>query len=55
MLRSGYGSARQGPDLELLEPEHRSNPLFDAAMILLHHIAHVFERSYPYTVRYRSL
>ncbi len=54
-VRSGYGSARQGPDRELLFPnflckfdaayrccrcvesletDHRSNPLFDAAMIL---------------------
>lgn len=74
-VRSGYRSARQGPDLELLfpnflgkfyaayrycpcveslEPEHRSNPLFDAAMILLHRIVQVLARSYPYTARYRS-
>jgi hypothetical protein len=35
--------------VESLQPEHRSNPLLDAAMILLHHIVQVLERSYPYT------
>lgn|GEM_PF-4194304 len=74
-VRSGYRSAQQGSDLELLfpnfhckfntayrycrcveslEPEHRSNPLFDAAMILLHQVVQVLARSYPYTARYRS-
>jgi hypothetical protein len=33
--------------LESLEPEHRPNPLFDAAMVLLHNIVQVLAGSYP--------
>jgi hypothetical protein len=33
--------------LESFEPEHRPNPLFDSAMILLHDIVQVLAGSYP--------
>lgn len=37
-----------------LAPEHRPNPLFDAAMILLHNIVQMLAGPYPYTALYRS-
>jgi len=40
--------------VESLEAEHRPNPLFDAAMILLHHIVQVLAGPYPNPARYRS-
>ena len=40
--------------LESLEPEHRPNPLFNAAMILLHNIVQVLAGSDPNAAGYRS-
>jgi len=37
-----------------LEPEHGPNPLFDAAMILLHNVVQVLAGPYPNTACYRS-
>ncbi len=37
-----------------LKPEHRPNPLFDSAMILLHDVVQVLAGSYPNTARYHS-
>ena len=38
---------------ESLEPEHRPNPLFDSAMILLLKVVQVLAGSYPNMARYR--
>src|SRR5438270_7556555 len=40
--------------VESFESEHRSNPVFDAAMILLHHIIQVLAGSYSNALRHRS-
>ena len=40
--------------LESFESEHRSNPVFNSAMILLHNIVQVLAGSYPTLARYRS-
>src|SRR3954462_15111421 len=40
--------------LESFKSEHWSNPLFDAAMILLHHIIQVLAGSYSNALRHRS-
>jgi len=40
--------------LEAIEPEHRSNPLFDSTMILLHNIVQILAGSCLNTMRNRS-
>ncbi len=49
-LNAGDRYRRRFKSLEL---EHRPNPLFDAAMILLHNVVQVLGGPYPNTACYR--
>jgi hypothetical protein len=54
LLRKLDAPDRDCCGVESFESEHRSNPVFDAAMILLHHIIQVLAGSYSNALRHLS-
>jgi len=52
LLRKLDAANRYRCGLELLEPEHRSYPLFDPAMILLDNVVQVLAGAHANSLRY---